>query len=78
MLDARFSDLASNHEELIRFKDEYKRQNELLRQENARIKDENARLFSKTIDEKENKIRELDKELGNLTIQCIHSEQRNK
>ena len=78
MLDARFTDLALNHEELIKFKDEYKRQNELLRQENARIKDENARLFSKTIEEKDSRIRELDKQLGNVTMQCVHSEQRNK
>ncbi|XP_064647873.1 coiled-coil domain-containing protein 89-like [Lineus longissimus] len=69
MLSKRFDDLAGNHEEMIKYKDEYKRQNEFLRRENERILDENKRLFSKAIEEKDAKISEMDKRIMRLRDQ---------
>lgn len=66
MLDARFNDLAHNHQELIKFKDEYKRQNNELRQENERLREENAKLFSAALTEKDKKIKELATEINIL------------
>ncbi|CAD5117435.1 DgyrCDS6205 [Dimorphilus gyrociliatus] len=66
MLDARFNDLAYNHQELIKFKDEYKRQNNELRKDNERLKEENAKLFSSALSEKDKKIRELSAEIDTL------------
>ena len=60
LLEKRFFDLASNHEEIIKIKDDYKHRNESLRRENAKLKEDNARLFSKTIEEKDEAIRELE------------------
>ena len=65
LLDARFSDLASNHEEMIKFKDEYKRVNCELRRENDKLREDNARLFSKALQEKEEMIQQLE---GKLVI----------
>ncbi len=78
MLDERFSQLASNHEELIKFKDEYKRQNKHLRTENTRLKEENRRLFSKVLEEKDQRVQELEAELGRETKRCQVLEQKNK
>ena len=64
LLESRFYSLASNHEEMIKFKDEYKRVNQELRDENARLKSENARLFSKAIQEKDVRILELEKKFA--------------
>lgn len=63
LLDKRFNDLASNHEEMIKYKDEYKRVNVALRQENEKLKDENSRLFSKALLEKDDTIRQLEGKL---------------
>ncbi|CAH1789596.1 unnamed protein product [Owenia fusiformis] len=78
MLNDRFDDLASNHQELIKFKDEYKKQNEFLRQENARLIDENSRLFSDAINDRDNKIKELEKKISHSTEQFTHMEAKNK
>ena len=61
ILDARFNQLAANHEEMIRIKDEYKRINKDLVEENDRLKEENSRLFSKTLAEKDDLIFQLEK-----------------
>ncbi|KAH9519087.1 Coiled-coil domain-containing protein 89 [Bulinus truncatus] len=76
ILDVRFNQLASNHEEMIRIKDEYKRVNQELREENARLKDENGRLFSKTIVEKDSKIHDLEKKCSTIYEQTITLEQK--
>ncbi|XP_033761340.1 coiled-coil domain-containing protein 89-like [Pecten maximus] len=78
ILNARFDDLASNHQEMIKIKDEYKRANRDLREENSRLRDENARIFSGAIAEKEEQISELEKKLGNLKDQCSTLEHRNR
>ncbi|RUS86764.1 hypothetical protein EGW08_005487 [Elysia chlorotica] len=61
ILDGRFNQLAANHEEMIRIKDEYKSVNKDLMEENERLKDENSRLFSKTLAEKDDLIFQLEK-----------------
>ncbi|XP_005090482.1 coiled-coil domain-containing protein 89 [Aplysia californica] len=76
ILDGRFNNLASNHEEMIRIKDDYKRVNQDLREENARLKDENGKLFSKTVIEKDHQIQELDKKCAGLHEQCSALEQK--
>ena len=78
MLDARFNDLAANHEQMIQFKDQYKRQNEMLRKENQRILSENERLFSKAINERDGIITEMDKKLVDLNCQCRDLDTKNK
>ncbi|XP_060091179.1 coiled-coil domain-containing protein 89 [Heteronotia binoei] len=52
-LEQRFMDLAANHEDMIHFKDEHKRQNMHLREENRRLRQENLSLFSQPLKEKE-------------------------
>lgn len=76
MLDTRFHELAENHEEMIRFKDEYKRQNETLRRENEQLREENANLFSTAIEEKNQKISEQQRDLKALKGQCRDVERR--
>ncbi|XP_078545132.1 coiled-coil domain-containing protein 89 [Lissotriton helveticus] len=66
LLERRFTDLASNHQQMIRFKDEYKAQNEKLRQENAKLRQENETLFNDALKEKGEKIQELAKEVDRL------------
>ena len=70
MIDARFNDLAQNHQQLILIKDEYKRANEDLRRENYQIKQDNERLFSKAVEDRDKKISELERKSTSLTEQC--------
>lgn len=63
-LEERFMDLAFNHQEIIKFKDEYKRQNSELIEENEKLQRENENLFSKALQEKEAQILKLSSELG--------------
>ncbi|XP_066478100.1 coiled-coil domain-containing protein 89 [Tiliqua scincoides] len=58
-LEERFMDLASNHEDMIHFKDEHKRQNMQLREENRRLRQENQSLFSQALKDKEVELIEL-------------------
>ncbi|KAJ6664880.1 hypothetical protein lerEdw1_005852 [Lerista edwardsae] len=58
-LEERFMDLASNHEDMIHFKDEHKRQNMQLRDENRRLRQENQSLFSQSLKDKEIELIEL-------------------
>ncbi|XP_022080103.1 coiled-coil domain-containing protein 89-like [Acanthaster planci] len=69
-LEQRFHELAENHEEMIRIKDDYKQKNEELRQENLRLLDENSRLFSAALVEKDGKIDSLHKQVTSLKEQC--------
>ncbi|XP_041725847.2 coiled-coil domain-containing protein 89 [Coregonus clupeaformis] len=68
-LEQRFMDLAANHQELIHFKDEYKRQNAKLKQENERLQEENDNIFSKDLQDKEAVILKLTQELRDLAEQ---------
>jgi len=78
MLDARFSDLAHNHEEMIKIKDEYKNRNKDLMRENARLLQDNTRLFSKAIEERDSVIHELEKKVGSLREQSLRYDQHNR
>ncbi|KAJ1160376.1 hypothetical protein NDU88_000878 [Pleurodeles waltl] len=66
LLERRFTELASNHQHMIRFKDDYKAQNEELRQENTKLRQENKALFSDALQEKDDKIHELGKDVDRL------------
>lgn len=68
-LEQRFMHLAANHQELIKFKDEYKRQNAVLTEENKSLREENETLFCKELQEKELIILSLTKELKDLAKQ---------
>ncbi|XP_062313899.1 coiled-coil domain-containing protein 89 isoform X2 [Osmerus eperlanus] len=65
-LEKRFMDLASNHQAMIIFKDEYKTQNTKLRQENEQIREENNTLFSQELEEKEAVILKLTTDMDTL------------
>ncbi|XP_013798530.2 coiled-coil domain-containing protein 89 [Apteryx mantelli] len=78
-LEERFMDLAGNHEKMIRFKDEHKKQNMQLREENKRLTQENETLFSQTVREKEAEVlqltsqaRELSQQLDSLREKCAY------
>ncbi|TRY92804.1 hypothetical protein DNTS_024872 [Danionella cerebrum] len=69
LLEQRFMMLASNHKELIGFKNEYKSQNAKLVKENEMLQKENETLFSETVEEKEEIILKLTQELKDLAEQ---------
>ncbi|KAL4656627.1 coiled-coil domain-containing protein 89 [Arapaima gigas] len=68
-LEQRFADLAANHQMLIDFKEEYKRQNAQLTEENQRLRDENESLFCQELQEKEAVVLKLTQELKDLAEQ---------
>ncbi|XP_078084322.1 coiled-coil domain-containing protein 89 [Mustelus asterias] len=74
-LEERFMDLAFNHQEIIKFKDEYKSQNEELRKENEKLQRENESIFCKALEQKDDKIFKLSNELGKCLKQCKALEQ---
>ncbi|XP_052096020.1 coiled-coil domain-containing protein 89-like [Mytilus californianus] len=78
ILNARFDDLASNHQELIKIKDEYKRSNQELRIENSRLREENERIFSGAILEKDKQIAEMDRKLSSFKEQYNMLEQKHR
>ena len=55
-LEQRFRTLSSNHEELIRIKDEYRTDNQVLRQENVKLRSEEEERVSEVLQEKENQL----------------------
>lgn len=76
-LEKRFMTLASNHELMIRFKDEHKRQNVKLREENEKLRLENNNLFSQALKDQEVQVLQLTtrsealaKELETLKQRC--------
>ncbi|XP_069791402.1 coiled-coil domain-containing protein 89 [Narcine bancroftii] len=77
-LEERFMDLALNHQEIIKFKDEYKRQNSVLSEENKKLQRENENLFCKALQEKDDQILKLSNELAEYLKQCNISEQEIK
>ncbi|XP_061485607.1 coiled-coil domain-containing protein 89 [Rhineura floridana] len=66
-LEERFMDLAANHEDMIHFKDEHKRQNMQLREENRRLRQENQSLFSPSLKQKEAELVQLTSEFKRLS-----------
>lgn len=68
-LEERFMDLASNHEKMIYFKNEHKKQNTQLWEENQRLRRENETLFSQALREKEAEVLQLTAKAQNLSQQ---------
>jgi len=58
-IENRFDDLASNHEEMIKIKDEYKQRCKELLEENAKLEKENANVTSAKLKAKSQEITEL-------------------
>ncbi|XP_059822361.1 coiled-coil domain-containing protein 89 [Hypanus sabinus] len=77
-LEERFMDLALNHQEIIKFKDEYKRQNLVLSEQNENLKRENENLFCQALQEKDDQILNLSNELEKCLKQCNMLEQECK
>ncbi|XP_021023661.1 coiled-coil domain-containing protein 89 [Mus caroli] len=78
-LENHFMILASNHEQMIRFKDAHKSENVKLKEENARLRQENNSLFSQALKDQEAKVLELTtlnkalvEELEVLKQRCAH------
>jgi len=63
MLENRFDELAENHDEMIKIKDEYKSRCKDLQVQNKRLAQENKELFSAEICRKENELIEIKKQL---------------
>ena len=78
ILDDRFMELASNHEEMIRIKDEYKNRNKDLMKENAKLKEDNARLFSKAIEDRNEMIAQLEKNITAMKNEYTALEKKHK
>ena len=51
LIEQRFHTLSSNHEEMIKIKDEFKATNQVLREENERLQRENGEHFSEILEE---------------------------
>ncbi|XP_058888260.1 coiled-coil domain-containing protein 89-like isoform X2 [Acipenser ruthenus] len=68
-LENRFMDLAANHQQIIKFKDEYKMQNAELKEENERLRNENENHFCEVLQQKEKRIVELTGEVKRMTEQ---------
>lgn len=75
-LEDRFRTLASNHELMIRFKDEYKSQNIKLREDNEKLRLENSDLFSQALKDKEAKVLQLTTKSEALTKELEALKQR--
>uniref|UniRef100_A0A8C8VKI3 Coiled-coil domain containing 89 n=1 Tax=Pelusios castaneus TaxID=367368 RepID=A0A8C8VKI3_9SAUR len=76
-LEERFMDLAANHEDMISFKDEHKRQNMRLREENKRLRQENQSLFSHALKEKEAEVLQLTSQGKRLSQEIDSLKERN-
>lgn len=70
-LEQRFHTLSSNHDELIKIKDEYKMENQKLRDENFKYRTNNAERVSVALQEKE-------KQLSTLREEVTETEERIK
>ena len=78
LLRDRFDTLEHNHKQLIKIKDEYKKENGSLRKENERLKTVNDNLFSEAIEEKDGIISKLNKDLLELHSKLEDAGKREK
>ncbi|XP_038617922.1 coiled-coil domain-containing protein 89 [Tachyglossus aculeatus] len=83
LLEARFGELAANHEEMTRFMNEHKRQNARLREENELLKVQHRSRFSQALRDREAEVDQLTareealtKELGDLKAQYAQDADR--
>ena len=77
MLESRFFELASNHEEMIRIKDEYKASNEKLRTENIQLRRDNEKLFSKRLNELTEECESLRQFNSSIVVEVKKLEEKN-
>ncbi|NXK50332.1 CCD89 protein, partial [Chauna torquata] len=82
-LEGCFTDLANNHEKMIYFRDQHKKQNTQLWEENRRLRQENETLFSQAVREKEAEVlqlaaqaRNLSQQLDSLHEKCAYESRR--
>lgn len=74
ILHKRFINLANNHQEIISFMEDYKRQNAQLGLENKELHLENETLFSRKIQEKEEFIQNMMEEAKQLKVKDTNKE----
>ncbi|XP_064420117.1 coiled-coil domain-containing protein 89 [Latimeria chalumnae] len=77
-IEQRFMDLAANHQEMIKFKDEYKGQNIELREENDYLRHQNDSLFCRPLKEKEEIICQLTEDIKKLSEEYTLLSQKYK
>ncbi|NXM98003.1 CCD89 protein, partial [Sylvia borin] len=82
-LEGRFMDLAKNHEKMIEFKNEHKKQNMQLWEENRQLRQDREALFSQAVREKEAEVlrlaaqaRKLSEQLCSLQEKCAYESHR--
>ncbi|NXN25248.1 CCD89 protein, partial [Nycticryphes semicollaris] len=82
-LEERFKELANNHEKMIQFKNEHRKQHMQLLEENKRLQQENKVLFSQSVKEKEAEVlqlvvqaRKLSQQLDTLQEKCASQSRR--
>ncbi|NXM78900.1 CCD89 protein, partial [Serilophus lunatus] len=71
-LEGRFTDLANNHQKMIQFKNEHRKQHLQLWEENKRLRQEKEALFSQAVREKEAEVLRLAAQARKLSQQ-LHS-----
>ena len=64
LIDQRFGELAENHNEMIKIKDEYKNSNRTLQLENDGLRRENEMKFSAAVKEREMQLFQLQEEIS--------------
>ena len=78
VLKGRFETLDKNHVEMIKLKDEYKKENDKLRKNNEKLKYANENLFSDSITEKKNVISKMNEDLQELQCNLDQASKREK
>ncbi|XP_056146122.1 coiled-coil domain-containing protein 89 [Lampris incognitus] len=78
MFEQRFNELATNHQDMIAFKDDYKRQNVQLRQQNQQLQSENESLCSQKLQEKEALVHRLTEEVKLLKEKLKNTENEHQ
>ncbi|NXB66587.1 CCD89 protein, partial [Struthidea cinerea] len=75
-LEERFMDLAKNHEKMIQFKNEHKKQHMQLWEENKRLRQDREALFSQAVREKEAEVLQLAAQAKKLSQQLCSLQEK--
>ncbi|NXH82681.1 CCD89 protein, partial [Edolisoma coerulescens] len=75
-LEGRFMDLAKNHEKMIQFKNEHKKQHLQLWEENKRLRQDREALFSQAVREKEAEVFQLAAQARKLSQQLCSLQEK--
>ncbi|XP_064501048.1 LOW QUALITY PROTEIN: coiled-coil domain-containing protein 89 [Pseudopipra pipra] len=76
-LEGRFMDLANNHEKMIQFKNEHRKQHMQLWEENKRLRQEKEVLFSQAVREKEAEVLRLAAQARKLSQQLYSLQEKH-